>query len=199
MIEDLTLNPACIPEQRADPRTTEALDLPSLVAAHSAILFRVAFAILRNRAEAEDAVQDTFLRVLQHQQSLPAIRELRPWLVRIAWRLSVDRRRRLRPDQLDELFASSLVSPGLSPEAALAETRRLTAILHEIDNLPRAEREVLLLAAEDEILSPTNLTATILSQADLAATLGRSPSATRALLFRARTRLRDRLAKKGLR
>ncbi len=197
MIEDLTLNPACIPDDRAAPRVAAALDLPSLVAAHSAVLFRVAFAVLRNRAEAEDAVQDTFVRVLQHQHTLPAIRELRPWLVRIAWRLSIDRRRRLRPDQLDELFAASLVSPGLSPEAALAEARRLSAILHEIDRLPRAEREVLLLSADDETHitepSPTNLT-----PADLAATLGRSPSATRALLFRARTRLRDRLAKKGL-
>lgn len=199
MIEDLTLNPACIPDDRAAPRAADRVDLATLVATHSALLFRVCFAVLRDRAEAEDAVQDTFLRVLQHERSLSTVRELRPWLVRIAWRLAIDRRRRRRTEQMDEHFAASLVSPGLSPEAALAEARRLAAILREVDRLPRAEREVLLLSTEAEGLThPASPTSADLTGAELAATLGRSPSATRALLFRARARLRDRLAEKGL-
>ncbi|MGA7159229.1 MAG: sigma factor, partial [Acidobacteriaceae bacterium] len=101
------------------------LDLPALVHAYSALLFRVAHSILRNRAESEDVVQDVFLRVLEydrkaHQQKLPDIRDLRVWLVRITWNLALDRRRRIRPDQLDEPFAASLVAKTIPADQALA-------------------------------------------------------------------------------
>jgi len=81
--------------------TTSETDLTALVQTYSALLFRVAHSILRNRAESEDVVQDVFLRVLEHEKKLPDIRDLRVWLVRITWNLAIDRRRRIRPDQLD--------------------------------------------------------------------------------------------------
>jgi RNA polymerase sigma-70 factor (ECF subfamily) len=171
----------------ATQQATEAeVDLAALVQTHAALLFRVAHAILRNAAEAEDTVQDVFLRVLQHQQSLPAIRDLRPWLVRIAWNLALDRRRRIRPDQLDELFAERLVAATLPADSAFAESERFTAVLRELDRLPTKERQVLLLAALEE-----------LSTTEIAAITARSESAVRALVFRARTRLRTRLQKAG--
>jgi RNA polymerase sigma-70 factor (ECF subfamily) len=76
----------------AEPSTSET-DLTALVEAYSPLLFRVAHSILRNRAESEDVVQDVFLRVLEHQLKLPAVRDLRVWLVRIAWNLALDRQR----------------------------------------------------------------------------------------------------------
>src|ERR1700684_182221 len=88
-------------------------DLTALVANYSGLLFRVAHSILRNRAESEDVVQDVFLRVLEHEKKLPGIRDLRVWLVRIPWNLAIDRRRRIRPDQLDEPFAESLVAHSI--------------------------------------------------------------------------------------
>jgi RNA polymerase sigma-70 factor (ECF subfamily) len=60
-------------------------DLPALVRDHSGLLYRVALSILRNPAEAEDVVQDAFVRVLERRRQLAAIVEIRPWLVRIAW------------------------------------------------------------------------------------------------------------------
>ena len=111
-------------------------DLPGLVAEFSPLLFRVAHSVVRSRAEAEDVVQDTFVRVLQHGR-LAEVLDMRVWLVRIAWNLALDRRRRRRPEQMDEVFAQSLVARDLPADRALAETRRMQVVLAEIDRLPR--------------------------------------------------------------
>jgi RNA polymerase sigma-70 factor (ECF subfamily) len=166
--------------------TTAEVDLTALVETYAALLFRVAHSVVRSRSEAEDIVQDTFLRVLQHQRSLPEVRDLRVWLVRIAWNLALDRQRRIRPDQIDPEFAASLVAPGLAADAALEAGHRVQAMLRELDRLPKLERQAMLLSAQQE-----------LSAAEIAIILKRSESAVRALLFRARTRLRERLTKGG--
>ena len=158
------------------------VDLAALVETYSSLLFRVAHSVLRSGAEAEDVVQDVFVRVLEHRRSLPEVRDMRVWLVRIAWNLSLDRRRRVRPEQMDEIFVAGLVARSVPADRAVDEARRMKAVLEEMERLPKAERHVLLLAAADE-----------LGTAEMAEVLGRSESAVRALLFRARMRLRERL------
>jgi RNA polymerase sigma-70 factor (ECF subfamily) len=160
------------------------VDLTALVDTHAALLFRVAHSVLRNRAEAEDTVQDTFLRVLQHRHKLAHIDDLRVWLVRIAWNLALDRKRRIRPGQFEAGFLEALIAPNLPADQHLSEQRTLQATLSAVDALPKPERAVLLLSALDELDTPA-----------IAAIVGKSPSAVRALLFRARTRLRQRLQK----
>src|SRR5271168_928971 len=86
------------------------VDLASLVETYSPLLFRVVHSVLRSRAEAEDVVQDAFVRVLEHRRSLRDVRDMRVWLIRIAWNLAIDRKRRKRPEQLDGSFAQSLAS-----------------------------------------------------------------------------------------
>jgi RNA polymerase sigma-70 factor (ECF subfamily) len=146
------------------------------------LLYRVAFSILRNAAEAEDVVQDAFVRVLQRGRGLGEIVEIRPWLVRIAWNLALDRRRRVRPEQMDELFAAGLVAREAAADDALAEAARIGKVLAAMERLPRREREALLLSAMEE-----------LSTAEIGAVLGKSESGVRSLLFRARAHLRERL------
>ncbi len=160
------------------------VDLPSLVATYSALLFRVAYSVLRSRSDAEDVVQDAFVRVLEHQRKLPEVREMRVWLIRIALNLALDRRRKIRPDQMDEVFAQSLVAASTPADQALHEAQQMSNALREIEKLPDAERNVLLLSAIEE-----------LGTAEIALVLKKSESAVRALLFRARTRLRERIAK----
>jgi RNA polymerase sigma-70 factor, ECF subfamily len=162
------------------------IDLAALVETHSTLLFRVAYSVLRSRAEAEDVVQDVFVRVLEHRRSLLAVRDLRVWLVRIAWNLAIDRRRRIRPEQFDESFAESLAGSSVPADEVLDEAQRLKSVLYELERLPKAERHALLLFAIEE-----------LGTAEMAEVLGRSESAVRALLFRARTRLRERLERGG--
>jgi RNA polymerase sigma-70 factor (ECF subfamily) len=181
VIEELSL---VLPYSR--PAETDT-GIATLVETYSTLLFRVAHSVLRNPTEAEDVVQDTFVRVLQfqknaHKRELPAIRDLRVWLVRITWNLALDRRRRVRPDQLDETFARTLAGRNPPADIALDDARELARVFHEIDRLPGAERQVLLLSAIEE-----------LDTRELAQVLNKSESAIRALIFRARTRLRTRL------
>ena len=161
-----------------------APDLVAIVNDYSSLLFRVANSVLRSRTEAEDVVQDAFIRLLEHRDALPAVRDTRVWLIRIAWNLALDRKRRKRPQQFDEKFAQSLASATMPADTAMAEAQRFQSVLREIERLPAVERHVLLLSALEE-----------LSTAEIAAVLERSESAVRALLSRARVRLRERLKK----
>ncbi len=162
------------------------IDLAGLVGSYSALLFRVAHSVLRSQAEAEDVLQDVFVRVLERRRSLSEVRDMRVWLIRIAWNLALDRRRRIRPEQMDESFAEGLVARNMPADEAMDEAQRVRSVLREMERLPKGERHVLLLSAIDE-----------LGAAEMAEVLGRSESAVRALLFRARARLRERLEAKG--
>lgn len=164
----------------------EVVDAPSvaaLVREHSGLLFRVAYSVVRDRSEAEDVVQDAYVRVLQQQSKLAGVVEMRAWLVRIAWNLALDRKRRGRVMQMDPEFAEALTGRELPADVALEERRRMERVLAVMDRLPKLEREALLLSAIEE-----------LSTREIAAVLGRTESSVRALLFRARTRLKTRLA-----
>jgi RNA polymerase sigma-70 factor (ECF subfamily) len=172
--------------QPIDLASAGSIDLTALVAAHSSLLYRVAHSILRNPVESEDVVQDTFLRVLQHLHQLPAIRDLRPWLVRIAWNLALDRRRRIRPDQMDDFQAAGIAAVTVPADIVLRQRQQTQATLREIERLPKPERQALLLSALED-----------LSIAEIAHIMTKSESAVRALIFRARARLRQRLAQGG--
>jgi len=163
-------------------RVEAAPDLAGLVRDYSGLLYRVALSVLRNSAEAEDVVQDVYVRVLQRAGQLTGIVELRPWLVRIAWNLALDRKRKVRPEQMDELFTAGLVAADLPADRALSEADRFRHVLAAMEALPKKERQALLLSAMEE-----------LSTAEIGAVLGKSESSVRALLFRARARLRKRL------
>ncbi|MGA3264960.1 MAG: sigma-70 family RNA polymerase sigma factor [Terracidiphilus sp.] len=162
------------------------VDLVALVERYSPLLFRVAHSILRSRAEAEDVVQEVFVRVIERRGSLKAIQDMRVWLVRIAWNLALDRRRRIRPEQIDENFAETLAASAVPADERLEQAQRMGSVLREMERLPRSEHHVLLLSAIEE-----------LGTTAMAEILGRSESAVRALLFRARTRLRERLETRG--
>jgi RNA polymerase sigma-70 factor (ECF subfamily) len=163
-------------------RVVEGPDLAALVRDYSGLLYRVALSLLHNPSEAEDVVQDVFVRVLQRQRELLGIVDLRPWLVRIAWNLAIDRTRRIRPQQMDDAFAAAIVSAGLPADDALAEAGRIRRVLDAMERLPKRERQALLLSAMDE-----------LSTAEIGTVLGKSESSVRSLLFRARAHLRERL------
>jgi RNA polymerase sigma-70 factor (ECF subfamily) len=89
---------------------------------------------------------------------------------------------------LDERFAQSLVASYVPADKALHEAQRMNSVLCELERLPKAERHVLLLSAVEE-----------LGTAEMAQVLGKSESGVRALLFRARARLRERMERGGKR
>ena len=163
-------------------RVVDEPDLTVLVRDYSGLLYRVALSLLRNPSEAEDVVQDVFVRVLQRKHQLHAVADMRPWLVRIAWNLAIDRARKIRPQQMDDTFAANMVSAEIPADQAIAEAGRIRRVLAAMEKLPRQERQALLLSAMDE-----------LSTAEVGAVLGKSESSVRSLLFRARAHLRERL------
>ena len=166
-----------------------AAELTALVNEYSGTLYRVAFSISRNTAEAEDMVQETFLRVLRHRDRLPEIRDARVWLIRITWNLVLDRKRRqkTRPENEDiSELARVLPAKEMRADQAVIGAQRHARVLALIDELPAKERQALLLSALEE-----------LSNAEIASVLGITESSVRSRLFRARRDLAEKLRKEG--
>lgn len=161
--------------------------ITALVEQYSTMLYRVAYSVTRNTAEAEDAVQETFLRVLRHREELGEIRDHRVWLIRIVWNIVLDRKRRAktRPETEDiEEFTRLLISAEVSAVDYAIASQQHAHILKQIDRLPEKERRVLLLSAFEE-----------LSTAQIASVLETTESAVRARLFRARRQLQSEMEK----
>ncbi len=161
-----------------------------LVMAYSGAMYRVANSVLRNAAEAEDAVQEAFLRVLKKREQLAEIRDARVWLVRIVWNIVLDRKRRMktRPENEDIAdFERILTAEGLSAEELAVSAQRHARMLRWLDELPTKEREVMMLSALDE-----------LNSVEIAAVLQTTESAVRSRLFRARGLMAEKMGR-GLR
>src|ERR1035438_8552960 len=58
--------------------------LETLVREHSRLVYRIAYAVLRRHHDAEDATQETFMRVLRYSSKLAAVDDQKTWLARIA-------------------------------------------------------------------------------------------------------------------
>jgi len=74
----------------------EEAQVAALVTQYAGALYRVAYSVLRNSADAEDAVQEAFMRVLRHRDTLDEVRDHRVWLIRIVWNIVLDRKRRAK-------------------------------------------------------------------------------------------------------
>ena len=91
-------------------------------------------------------MQEAFLRVLRHRDTLDEVRDQRVWLIRIVWNIVLDRKRRAktRPetDDVAEL-ARVLPSGGLSAEQIASAAQHHAHVLACVDRLPAKERQVL--------------------------------------------------------
>ena len=158
-----------------------AVAIAALVDEYAGTLYRVAYSVLRNSADAEDAVQETYLRVLRHRDSLNEIRDPRVWLVRIVWNVVLDRKRRskTRPETDDIAdLARLLPASGLSAEERAVSAQHHAHVLRAVQQLPEKEQRVLILSAFEE-----------LSSVEIAQVLGTTESTVRSRLFRARNLL----------
>jgi RNA polymerase sigma-70 factor (ECF subfamily) len=144
-------------------------------------LYRVARAILRDDGEAEDVMQDAYVRAYQHLDQYAGRAPFSTWLTRIAVHEALARLRvRNRKQSLDQSpddgdFTMSLTDISLNPEQSLsnAETGRL--LEEAILSLPDHYRTVLMLRDVEE-----------LSTAETAETLGLTEPNVKARLHRGR-------------
>lgn len=147
---------------------------------HRTRVFTFLLRSLRDRAGAEDLLQEVFLRVYRARAEYTGRLRFQAWLFTIARRLLVDHRRRgVPPEEADMPDVPALETPSQH-----AEARELAVRLEQaLDRLPPGQREVLLLARLGG-----------LDAAEIAAVTGSTPGAVRVALHRALRRLRDLLA-----
>jgi len=122
--------------------------LTRLVHDHARLLYRVAYTVLRNPADAEDAVQDALLKLVC-SQNLPEITHERAFLARAVYRTALNRVA-ARPTGVhlaDELTTASLTDVRPGPETAAAEADLQQLLARWIDELPEELRQTVLITA----------------------------------------------------
>lgn len=166
---------------------TDAL-IEALVREHSRLVYRIAYSVLRRHHDAEDATQETFMRVLRYSSKLADVENPKTWLARIAWRVAVDRSRRHQraceiPLEDPERPLAEVASSAGPADEALHGAQIGTVLEKLIAALPAKLREPLILSAVEEM-----------SPREVAATLEINEAAVRSRVFRARQILKEKLA-----
>ncbi|HEX8764858.1 MAG TPA: sigma-70 family RNA polymerase sigma factor [Candidatus Acidoferrum sp.] len=115
------------------------------------LAFRVARGVLRNTADAEDVAQEALLRAYKSFQRLRDRNRFRGWLVRISFRLALDRLRSAkRREKRDTLWAKpEHLPPAASVEEMVASNQFQARLDQALEELPEKLRLVLLLSAMD--------------------------------------------------
>lgn len=127
-------------------RTLAAEEFAERLAEYAGLAFRVARAVLHNTADAEDVAQEAFLRAHRNASRLRDRESFRAWLVRVAFRLALDRTRTIRRRERRETdWARS--RPEVSPEDAAASGEMKRRVREALEKLPEKSRLVLILTA----------------------------------------------------
>jgi RNA polymerase sigma-70 factor, ECF subfamily len=165
---------------------TESDQLELVVREHAQLVYRIAFSVLRNHHDAEDATQETFLRVWKHGKKLPEVHEIKSWIARIAWRVAISKKRKVAEVSLEEIETISVQLRSLvSGAEEIVLQKEMSGVLGKLfATLPKKLREPIMLSTVEE-----------LSITDVGEVLGISEAAVRSCLFRARQILRERLLK----
>src|ERR1700674_2107093 len=154
-------------------------------------IFRLTMNITRNREDAEDAMQDAFLKSYAHLKDFQEDSRFYTWLVRIAANEALIRLRKIRPKQVsidqrvagdEDLMPRKLADWGPSPEQRFAQTEMHEILAKVIDSLEPDFRIVFVLRDVEE-----------LSTEETAKALGISVPAVKSRLLRARLKLRQKL------
>jgi RNA polymerase sigma-70 factor (ECF subfamily) len=142
----------------------------ALVGRQSRFIFRLAYAVLRNADDAEDVLQETFLKLFKNESWLN-MQDERAFLARTAWRIAISRKRPL------VLTVEGRIENSTPETMAIGEqrTRQIHAL---IDSLPERLRGPLTLSALRDLT--TTEIAAILQQPE--GTVRRCISEARALL-----------------
>ncbi len=162
-----------------------------LVNRYESKIFRLTMNITRNREDAEDAMQDAFLKSYAHLKDFQGDSRFYTWLVRIAANEALMRLRKRRPNQIsldepiegdEDLIPREVEDWGPSPEQRFAQTEMHEILSEAIDKLEPDFRVVFVLRDVED-----------LSTEEAAEVLGISVPAVKSRLLRARLKLRQKL------
>jgi RNA polymerase sigma-70 factor, ECF subfamily len=200
---NMSRNPAAAP-QRLPGRATdlelvrralarEEAAVRAIMQANNRRLYRLARGIVRNDGEAEDVVQEAYVRAFTHLESFRGDSSLSTWLSRIAINEALGRLRGqnagVELSNLPELPEARIIQFPLSsaagdPEKSMAQREIQRIVEHAIDELPEAFRLVFIARVMEEM-----------NVGETAELLGLKPETVKTRLHRARTMLRDHVEK----
>jgi RNA polymerase sigma-70 factor, ECF subfamily len=166
----------------------------TIMQANNRRLYRLARGILRNDTEAEDVVQDTYVRAFTHLEQFRGDSSLSTWLSRIAMNEALGRLRRQKPgvewSELEKRAPQAQIIPfplasSDDPEKSMAQREIRDVVEHAIDELPEPFRLVFI----TRVIEGMNVEET-------AEILGLKPETVKTRLHRARNLLRDNVERK---
>ena len=143
-------------------------------------LFRLALRVTLDRAEAEDVVQETMIRVWEKREELKNVDSIEAFCLTICRNLALDKqaKKEAQSVELDEMIHDK--ADLSTPYEDLVQTERLSIIKRLFDSLPIRQREVIQLRDIEGK-----------SYKEIASVLGQTEDQVRVNLFRARQKLRE--------
>lgn len=157
-----------------------------LVCKYQDRLFNAVFYVVRCREEAEDVVQDAFVRAFLKLATFQRTSAFYTWLYRIAFNTAISRRRRRKPqisiEQQRETAGLEPIDRGDGPEQQLDREERVERVHEALETLGEQHRAILVLRELEG-----------LSYEAIGEVLDLAPGTVRSRLHRARLQLRDQL------
>ena len=163
-----------------------------IIRTHNQRLYRIARAILRDDFEAEDVVQEAYIKAFSNLEMLQSSKEPGAWLAKVTSNLAISRLRqkkrniRLSQELLEHNAVQDInplrqeASGEMSPERQTALTQLRQLLEREIDDLPDGFREVFVLRVVEDM-----------SVGETAQTLDLSPQTVKSRLHRARAKIQN--------
>lgn len=159
-------------------------ELDQLLAASAPLAYRIALAVLRNHSEAEDVAQDALVRAFRKIRDLREGQRFKGWLVRMTFRLALDRRKsdRRREERETRWARPELRPPQPSVEEMVASKQFQERLVRALEELPERLRLVMILAAMEGY-----------TMSEVAEILQTSIGTVKSRLFKARKSLAEKL------
>ena len=165
----------------------DAAAFGDLVDRHQAAVYRSALAVLGSVADAEDVAQEAFVLAYRRIGQFRGEASVKTWIISIAWRLSLSRRRtfgwRVRRMLAPDSELAALPARAASPEELAQSSETIALVRRHIRGLPPKLRDALLLAAAGD-----------LTQDELAAAMNIPAATFRGRVRDARLRLKKKLS-----
>ena len=158
----MALSTVCVTDADlvARARQGDSAAFGELVDRHRTAVYRAALAATRSHADAEDVAQDAFVLAFRRLASFRGEASFKTWLLSIAWRQAINRRRTVTrmlrrlvtaaSGAEEPVLMASLVSAGPTPEEAAVSGELVRAVRREIAALSPKLRDALLLAQSGE-------------------------------------------------
>ena len=171
----------------ARSRAGDVAAIAALVERHADTVYRIAFRLVGQKAQAEDIAQDVLMRMLSYHEGWLSRTSFHVWLRRAVYNRTIDIYRKNRSWQMNDLSAAENVSDGQpSPDHALASREIENKVAAAMNALPLRQRMAVTVCFYEHM-----------SLAEAAEVLKISVGAVESLLHRAKSTLREKLTGLG--